>query len=394
MATKLFTYNAKGTRDNPGSTTSGHDKLGAGGQLEPGSYGGDINVVTGWPWTLTPPSSPALDEVPYVWMKEYLYLESQMRAEATTSLALPKGLAAAATDGVSSSPYDKLYDHDNPTNFSYTFPYFDNTAYSTTNTWQEVSDEGLVGGLIKEGAGALEGLGSRRGGKLGRLMNLGGKAIGQASDKMGLVKDLAFKATSPSAKAIDKPKLWVNGEARSLSISFPLYNTIVTGKEQNYSDIIQKNWELCYLLTYQNLFNKRTYFTNTPPVFYEVVVPGVHYSKASYVSNLKITHAGNIRSMKFDWLGNGSADYNIPDAYIVNITLQDMLVNSKNLFNVVGNPQVTASKKPGSTSGTGSGSGSNPGTVPSSPNVQNINSPGGVQGGGGEFGGGGGGSSF
>jgi hypothetical protein len=78
--------------------------------------------------------------------------------------------------------------------------------------------------------------------------------------------------------------------------------------------------------------NKRNFYTAIPPVFYEVEIPGVHYCKASYMSNLKIENIGNIRKLKLAINGTNNIDVNVPDAYLVSVTMTDLLTPSKNLL--------------------------------------------------------------
>ena len=69
--------------------------------------------------------------------------------------------------------------------------------------------------------------------------------------------------------------------------------------------------------------------TAYPPVFYTVDIKGQYSSIGSYVSNLKISNVGNIRRMKLE----GLQEVNVPDAYLVTMTLQDMVMPSRNLLN-------------------------------------------------------------
>jgi hypothetical protein len=131
--------------------------------------------------------------------------------------------------------------------------------------------------------------------------------------------------------AIDKPHIWSTTVPRSFNITFPLYNIISQPESTAWYSNIIKNWELCHLLTYQNLYNKRNLFTGIPPVFYEIDIPGVHYSKAGYVNNLQILNVGNIRKLTLP-LEGGNKDVNVPDAYIVNMAVTDFFIPSKNFM--------------------------------------------------------------
>jgi hypothetical protein len=94
----------------------------------------------------------------------------------------------------------------------------------------------------------------------------------------------------------------------------------------------------------QNLYNKRDFITGIPPVFYEILIPGQHYSYASAVTNITVYNRGNMRYMEYP---NKSADVSpgaiIPDAYEVSIALTDMVMPSKNLFQQINNKKVHSS---------------------------------------------------
>jgi len=140
---------------------------------------------------------------------------------------------------------------------------------------------------------------------------------------------------------LDKPHIWSSSQPRVFNITFPLYNTNPFA-DNNVEKSICYNWELCYLLTYQNLYNKRNLFNGIPPVFYEVSVPGVYYTKAAYVSNITILNVGNIRNMALpigrsgdNDSANTQASVNVPDAYVINMTLVDFFMPSRNFLETI-----------------------------------------------------------
>jgi hypothetical protein len=108
---------------------------------------------------------------------------------------------------------------------------------------------------------------------------------------------------------------------RTTEIKFPLFNTVGP-------DDWKKNRDLCWLLLNQNLFTKRDIITGIPPVYYEIIVPGQHYSYASSVTNLTIYNRGNMRTM----LDDSDNSCVVPDVYEVNISLTDMVMPSRNLL--------------------------------------------------------------
>jgi hypothetical protein len=339
---KLFRFaevGSQGANTGKDPTRNNTSKLGSGPALIPGPDGGLINILKDFPWTLTPNSSPALDEVPYIYLTEYRYLQNQFIAQATTL----QNAASFFFNQGEADPYKGLYDLDTPSYFKYIIPYFNTNQYDINSSWTSV-DAGLpsakaIAGGITATVGAVAG--SSAGG-VGAA--IGGNVGQQVGNLVGGLIDTAVLANvmkdNPKVGIIDSPKLWKNTNERSYTVEFPLYNTL------NEKDI-QKNWELCYLLTYQNLFNKKTYFTAIPPVYYEVYIPGIHYSKASYVSNLKIQNIGNIRKLKRNWGSRNEVDYLIPDCYVVSVTLQDLLMPSQNQHFEASNSRISTSTAAG-----------------------------------------------
>ena len=58
-------------------------------------------------------------------------------------------------------------------------------------------------------------------------------------------------------------------DGESYKVQFTLSNT---GK---FNDV-QRNWELCFILTYQNRPNRRSVSLLDPPVIYNTTIPGVN----------------------------------------------------------------------------------------------------------------------
>ena len=189
--------------------------------------------------------------------------------------------------------YAGLFDYENPSGFWYSFPYFSDTANEVQSSWSSLDILEKIKGIVG-----------------------GGGAVQKVID----VAMLGYEANYPRVGIMDRPKLWQESTPRSINIKFPLYNTI------NVSDI-ERNWELCYLLLYQNMFNKRDFITAIPPVFYTAYIPGQFFSIAMYVSDLKVYNRGNIRMYPV-----GGKQRTIPDVYEIDMTLTDMIMPSQNML--------------------------------------------------------------
>jgi len=199
--------------------------------------------------------------------------------------------------------YQGLFDFQNPTGFWYRLPYFSEVANEVSSTWTSLD----ILEKVKNALGTVSPT-------LGKILESGVAAAGTA-----------YEANYPRVGIMDRPKLWEQSSPRSINIKFPLFNTY------EFSDI-QKNWELVYLLLYQNMFNKRDFVTAIPPCFYTIWIPGQFFTIAAYVSDMKIYNRGNLRQMTID-----GKRRNIPDVYEVDMTFTDMVMPSQNMLKSIEN---------------------------------------------------------
>jgi len=298
---------------------------------KPGKKG--VNVVDEYTWTLTPKKGRA--ETPIVELTEYRLLDAALKnasryyafgltqqtatgpfsnlswfRQGSNSLAWLTNLIYGSNSSVaptnnpyvkSGSPYAGLFDFNNATGFKYVFPYFGEINNEVQSTWTSLDI-------------------------FDKVQNAVGSFSSQAREALETVTKVAgtvYETNYPRVGIMDRPKLWEQSAFRTINIRFPLFNT------QSVDDIL-KNWELCYLLMYQNMFNKRDFVTAVPPVFYTVYVPGQYFTIAAYVSNLQIRNRGNMRLIQVD-----GKERNVPDVYEIDMTLTDMVMPSQNMQSVL-----------------------------------------------------------
>ena len=353
-----------------------------------------INVVKDFEWTHTP--SIGRKEVPFIRLSEYRvnfnsllqnirYLLSFTRAPQTQSAQVsPSSVVSDTTNKladffqsmvskvVNSSfapvinklavdtpselnqsqylhPYYGLYGA-SPTGFNYYFPYFEDTWKDVSTDWGTLDGGGIFSPIIKD-----------------------------LVDTEGITKSLGSLQINPNILGtyIERPKMYSYGAGNEPSVAFTT-TLLNTG---DFEDVV-RNWHLCFMLSYQNLPNKTSKVLLEPPVIYEVEVPGTFYSPFAYVKTLKITNLGAMRMVKipylklkspanvvggdtisdttnhqarwdqyttdrapkkteegaikvFDSINNtetNSIDTVVPDAYKIEITLQSLIPESKNLF--------------------------------------------------------------
>ena len=332
-------------------------------ELIPINPGVPIDIIRDFSWTLTPLNEKTVANVPVIYLNEYYQIESQLNQALLPygGGGLPK-IGDGLTDKYnfinalsqyttidsknvnSSDLYKGLFDHLHP-GFKYVFPNFSKTFYDIGNTWErtDILDTLLslseqVGGMATKGLGAIVGAMGKAAESSTKLLDL----INKLPRQLKTLELFNLASSNPTVGLMDPPSIWQSSDKRNITFEFPLYNINVF-KDSTPTDTIAKNWELCYLLTYQNLVNKKNFYTGIPPVFYEVIIPGIHYCKASYMSNISITNVGNIRNLKLDVNGNTNVSVNVPDAYMISITLTDLLMPSKNLLNASLDLTVTSS---------------------------------------------------
>ena len=263
------------------------------------------DVVKEYPWTLSK-NQDLLNEAPYVNLVEFAVDESTIQQQISF-------YGTAVADAVASNtnvlaPYEKLFPR-NTTGNVYSFPYFSDINFQiSTPSWQSLDG-------LEQGQKFAEGLGGLLFG------DTGAKAVGSIIEGAAATAGAALAAAYPKVGIMDRPKLWSSHEFRTIEIKFPLFNTV------GPSDWI-KNRDLCWQLVNQNLFAKRDFITGIPPVYYEILIPGQHYSYAASVTNLTIYNRGNMRTL----LDKSGGPTIVPDVYEVNITLQDLVMPSQNLF--------------------------------------------------------------
>jgi hypothetical protein len=155
----------------------------------------------------------------------------------------------------------------------------------------------------------------------------------QAASIVGSIGQTAMALQYPLVGANDRPRVFSSHSERSVTIEFPLYNTI---HEKDW----KKNQLLLQVLMSQNLFIKRDYMTGLPPVFYRVLVPGQYFSFASSVTKIDVQNLGNIRMMYNGderGIGKGVA---VPDAWQVSITLTELTMPSLNQYQAAITPEA------------------------------------------------------
>ena len=218
-------------------------------------------------------------------------------------------------------PYEGLYITED-TKFLYNLPYFSDNQNSIFNSFSD-QDEAFTQ-LNLTGAGELT----------------------RSMREVAMGASAAINFEAPGVY-IEKPKFFnFESYGETVSFTFPLINT----GWSTFNDVL-KNWQLLYLLIYQNRPNRRSRDLIDPPVIYEVTIPGIRYSPFAYIENMSVDFKGSRRRMDIPVPYNGGTtviNTIIPDAYIVTVRLRTLIGETQNfLYSMIHDKQniVTVTDK-------------------------------------------------
>jgi hypothetical protein len=114
---------------------------------------------------------------------------------------------------------------------------------------------------------------------------------------------------------VERPKFYnFDSLAESITIKFPLLNTLNVGA-------YQRNLEFINRLVLMNKPHRINKVLVDPPAIYSVNQTGVAYYPYAYISRLSVTHVGTKRIIGYDV---------VPDAFLITITLQPLTSNANN----------------------------------------------------------------
>ena len=207
-----------------------------------------------------------------------------------------------------------------PTGFNYALPFFNETPLRAKNIWN--NDSGFLSDSVKQ------------------PIDLAQKTVEETA--------AFFNITQPGT-FIEKPKYYqYSTEGESVTISFPLYNTIKKTDKLSY----QQNYEFLWILAFQNKPFRTSFSRISPPKLYTLTIPGQIYMPYSYISNMEINFGGTRRNLPViipaPCQATGAADLKtvgdqgptrsiirtvevaIPDVYTVTLTFTSLLADVAN----------------------------------------------------------------
>lgn len=300
------------------------------------SKGSVIDVISDFSWTASPTKN-AYSKIPFLYATEleqtcnsliasaYYYLSNIAKSDTTDTIVswidkLLKGgsvksgldslrtkLNSATSGGTDASiltDYLKSYLGiylTNTTGFKYCFPYFDGKPHNLTSSWQ---DSMQVKPIYAD-----------------QFVQKGMDIADTLAATLNVMKPGTY---------IERPKYFhypTDGE--TITLTLPLLNTVT-----RLSNRIpyQQNYELLWILAFQNKPFRTSFSEISPPKLYTVTVPGMKYLPYAYISSMSVDFVGTRRLLDVTTPMGKTVNTSIPDAYMVNISFTSLLADTGNLM--------------------------------------------------------------
>ena len=183
------------------------------------------------------------------------------------------------------------------TGFKYCLPYLGDNLIDTSNSF---------------------GQNAQFGGVIANAVDTGMKVINEAADALNISQPGTF---------IERPRHFqYPTEGKTITVSFPLVNTIQNGREIPY----QQNYELLWLLAFQNRPYRTSFSRIIPPKIYTLVMPGQEFFPYCYISNMTVNFVGTRRLLPVTLPSGGQVETTIPEAYTVSLQFTSLLAQIGN----------------------------------------------------------------
>lgn len=237
-------------------------------------------------WTTTPYSNDALKELPAIEM----YGWQQSWSDVITGIQT--WMTRAKKIGKSSNPYEKLYIGTAANN--YILPFFNEYHHNISQTWQE--NQGPVGAYAKQLTDFAETVG---------------------------------KAMLPAA-GILTPKSYSGSVPASYSFTFNLINT--NASTNSIATNVANNQKFLHQFIHDNLHGQNGALSITPPLIYEILIPGVRWCPAAIVSGITVNNKGTLNKNTNGIIRGAITEYIYPDAWEVTVSITELINESKTIW--------------------------------------------------------------
>ena len=286
-----------------------------------------VNISKEFDWTL----NDEREEVPRIILKEMTPSSSSLLTRSTYYLSQFEDIDFGLINNEPLDSYTGLYVTDD-TGFIYDIPQLGGSYMMTGSNSFGTGGDGGLGKTLK---GVASVAGDFAPGKIGKGINAAAKGGEAAIGLAGLAGDLVGGVREAfgggAGYYTEQPQFYQHGQgARNYDIKFPLFNT------NDYENMI-RNFQVAFMLVYQNLPNRNSKQTIRPPCLYEITVPGVSYTPYAYMSKVNVEFLGARREMTialpFDDPDNfRNIRVTIPEAYEITLSVQELVSHTKNFM--------------------------------------------------------------
>ncbi len=170
-----------------------------------------------------------------------------------------------------------------------------------------------------------EGFGTDASGQLGQALGSKADEAINTADSMAMAVNFAQPGVY-----IEKPNYFQGvTQGRTEVIEFPLSNTVRRGTVSP----IQQNYELLWLLAFQNKPYKTSFTRTPPPKIYTVSVPGQFSMPYAYISGMSVDFVGTLRKAVVTvpsgngegTIGSKEITTTVPEAYQVKLNFTSLI---------------------------------------------------------------------
>lgn len=184
-----------------------------------------------------------------------------------------------------------------PTGFKYVLPYFGDNILDAQNSFGATAQEKTA---------------------IGTALETGQAVVNEVASTINLTQPGSY---------IERPKHFqYPTEGKSVTITFPLVNTF---RRNNYLPY-QQNYELLWILAFQNRPYRTSFSRILPPKIYTLTIPGQEFFPYCYMSNMQVSFNGTRRLLPVTLPTKTTLETTIPEAYMVSLTFTSLLANIGN----------------------------------------------------------------
>lgn len=139
-------------------------------------------------------------------------------------------------------------------------------------------------------------------------------------------------ATHYQLSTVEKAKFFnYPTQTQEYTITFPLLNTVKSNSDvPNW----KKNYKFILLFTLRNMIYRKDNASFYPPLFYDLIIPGVIRQPFCYVSDFSVKPLGLVQMMSIEKplsFIDSTLSVAIPEAWIVTIKVKSLLATSANM---------------------------------------------------------------